>query len=48
VQVFATDIDEEALQVARVGIYPESIVADVGHERLARFFVRQDQGLPGR
>jgi len=44
VQVFATDIDEEALQVARVGIYPESIVADVGHERLARFFVRQDQG----
>ena len=30
VQVFATDIDEEALQFARLGVYPESIVADVG------------------
>ena len=29
VQVFATDIDEEALKFARLGIYPESIVADV-------------------
>jgi two-component system CheB/CheR fusion protein len=44
VQVFATDIDEEALQVARRGLYPESIVADVGDDRLARFFVRKDHG----
>ena len=29
VQVFATDIDEEALKFARLGVYPESIVADV-------------------
>ena len=29
VQVFATDIDEDALEVARQGIYPESIAADV-------------------
>jgi two-component system CheB/CheR fusion protein len=29
-QVFATDIDDEALQIARTGIYPESVVADVG------------------
>ena len=34
VQVFATDIDDEALQFARTGIYPESIVADVGTDRL--------------
>ena len=44
VQVFATDIDEEALEFARQGIYPESIAADVGLERLARFFVRKEQG----
>jgi two-component system, chemotaxis family, CheB/CheR fusion protein len=43
-QVFATDIDEEALQVGRTGIYPESIVADVGTDRLARFFARKDGG----
>jgi two-component system CheB/CheR fusion protein len=48
VQVFATDIDEEALRFARVGSYPESLVADVGDERLARFFVRQGPPLPGR
>ena len=34
-QVFATDIDEEALEFARQGVYPESIVADVGAARLA-------------
>ena len=44
VQVFATDIDEEALEFARQGIYPESIVADVEPERLSRFFVRKDWG----
>lgn len=39
-QIFATDIDEEALEAARLGIYPESIADDVGAERLQRFFVR--------
>jgi two-component system, chemotaxis family, CheB/CheR fusion protein len=43
-QVFATDIDEEALESARHGLYPESIVADVGKERMARFFLRKEQG----
>lgn len=37
-QVFATDVDEDALEVARLGIYPESISADVAAERLSRFF----------
>jgi two-component system CheB/CheR fusion protein len=41
-QMFATDVDEEALEVARQGIYPESISADVSPERLARFFTRAD------
>ena len=41
-QIFATDVDEDALQVARHGIYPESISADVPPDRLARFFTRLD------
>lgn len=40
VQIFATDVDEDALEVARRGIYPESIVTDVSPERLGRFFTR--------
>ncbi len=44
IQVFATDIDEEALQFARAGLYPESIATDVGTNRLNRFFIRKDTG----
>jgi two-component system CheB/CheR fusion protein len=43
-QVFASDIDEEALAVARAGIYPMSIGADISPERLERFFVRHEDG----
>jgi two-component system CheB/CheR fusion protein len=42
VQVFATDVDEHALDVARSGTYPESIALDVTPERLKRFFTRED------
>ena len=38
VQVFATDIDGRAIDVARAGVYPAGIAADVTPERLARFF----------
>ncbi len=41
-QVFASDIDLDALKDAREGIYPESITADLPEERLARFFIKQD------
>jgi two-component system CheB/CheR fusion protein len=40
VQFFATDIDHRAVDVARAGVYPASIAADVSAERLARFFVQ--------
>ena len=40
VQVFATDINEAAIERARRGVYPENIAADVSPERLDRFFVR--------
>jgi two-component system CheB/CheR fusion protein len=41
-QVFASDIDPEALKGAREGVYAESIAADMSEERLARFFIKQD------
>ena len=42
IQVFATDIDEEALEFARGGIYPESIAADVPPDKLRRYFSKVD------
>lgn len=39
-QVFATDIDTEALEVARAGIYPVSATADLPAEYLRQFFTR--------
>lgn len=42
-QVFATDIDSEAIAVARAGLYTNSDVADVPPERLRRYFVREGE-----
>ena len=39
-QLFATDINDAAVEKARRGVYIENIAADVSPERLARFFVR--------
>lgn len=41
-QIFASDIDGEALEFGREGLYPETIAADVSAERLDRFFRRED------
>jgi chemotaxis methyl-accepting protein methylase len=41
-QIFATDVDETAIEIARQGKYPESIRADVSAERLGRFFTLTD------
>jgi two-component system, chemotaxis family, CheB/CheR fusion protein len=41
VQIFATDVSEDALMVARRGLYPGSIERTVSSERLSRFFRRQ-------
>ena len=41
IQVFATDIDEQAIAEARDGHYPLMIEADVSPERLRAFFVRE-------
>ncbi|WP_395010459.1 chemotaxis protein CheB [Undibacterium sp.] len=48
VQVFATDIDSRAIAIARAGIYPASIAADITPERLARFFTLEASGTSYR
>ena len=42
-QLFATDVDQGALDVARRGVYPEAIAVDISPERLARFFTRANE-----
>jgi two-component system CheB/CheR fusion protein len=43
-QIFATDLDRDAIDKARAGVYPANIAADVTEERLRRFFVREERG----
>ncbi len=44
IQIFATDVSELAIEVARFGWYSPSQVSDVSPERLQRFFVPADGG----
>lgn len=41
IQIFATDLDADAIETARLGRYPANISADVSPERLERFFVSE-------
>lgn len=43
-QMFASDVDPDAIAVAREGLYPKTIAASVPPERLGRFFTEEDQG----
>jgi len=43
-QVFATDLGEDAINVARKGYYPASIEADVSPEQLNRYFIKDGSG----
>lgn len=43
-QIFATDLDQEAIEKARTAVYPSNIAADVSPERLRRFFVQDENG----
>jgi chemotaxis methyl-accepting protein methylase len=43
-QIFATDLDRDAIDKARQGIFPYNIAADVEPERLNRFFAKEDSG----
>lgn len=41
-KIFATDIDQVALSKASSGVYPASIINELGEERLNRFFTPKD------
>ena len=43
-QIFATDLDSEAIEIARKGIFSANIIADVSPARLNRFFLAMDDG----
>jgi len=43
VQIFATDIDEEAIALARAGRYPASSIEPMAPERRDRYFLRQGE-----
>jgi two-component system, chemotaxis family, CheB/CheR fusion protein len=43
-QIFATDLDNDAIEIARKGIFPENITADVSANRLNRFFSSTEDG----
>ena len=44
IQVFATDLDEQAIRLARNGFYPLASAADLSEERLRRFFTKEQRG----
>jgi two-component system CheB/CheR fusion protein len=43
-QIFATDLDHDAIDKARQGLFPDNIAADVSPERLKRFFAKEERG----
>ena len=43
-QIFATDIDQQAINAARLGLYPLSIAQVVSASRLGHYFQRSEEG----
>jgi two-component system, chemotaxis family, CheB/CheR fusion protein len=41
-QIFATDIDNDAIEIARKGVFSQNIETDVSPERLARYFTKKE------
>lgn len=42
--IFATDLDNDAIETARKGVFSQNIATDVSAERLKRFFHKTDDG----
>jgi len=45
VKIFATDIDQSAIQRASTGVYAESIVADISPRLIAKYFFHRDDSF---
>ena len=43
-KIYATDLDPDAIDKARKGVYPDNIAADVSAQRLARYFTPVEGG----
>lgn len=43
-QIFASDLEKESIDIARKGVFLKNIVNDVSPERLDRFFTREGDG----
>jgi len=43
-QIFATDLDDDAIDIARLGQYPANIEATVPSDQLNRYFIKEDNG----
>ncbi|WP_372645773.1 CheR family methyltransferase, partial [Ancylomarina sp.] len=43
-QIFATDIDSDAIKKARKGFFSQNIIADISTERINRFFIKAENG----
>jgi two-component system CheB/CheR fusion protein len=41
-QIFATDINNDAIEIARKGVFGSNIETNVSHERLARYFTKSE------
>ncbi len=44
-QIYATDLDDDAINTARNGLYLPNIMQDISPERLRRFFIKEDAGF---
>jgi len=44
VQMYGTDLDDDAVASARAGLYPPGIAQDLSPERLQRFFIKEATG----
>lgn len=42
-QIFASDVDDNAIKVGRAGIYPSAIITDVSPSRLREFFIQDGE-----
>jgi two-component system CheB/CheR fusion protein len=44
IQIFGSDVSENAIEKARAGLYPDSAIHDMSDERRRRFFTKVDGG----